>query len=143
MVHTYTRTTLKEPEAKDNSFVSLEPPTQDEIVKQLIEHFAKHPKDVVTQEDIYRIADKVTKEFESLKNKPYGAFAKYNPEKPALHIFIYSNEYMLTDFEKEYSKYSPVVNLFVKCTTIDFHITVIEYLKQIHLSYVSRKKHGV
>lgn len=138
MAFTYTRTTTKEPEIEDKSSVSLEPPTRDEIVEQLTKHFTNRPQDVVTEEDIFKITDRVIDDFVRLKDEPYRSFAKYDPQKPALSIITYNNEWLLYERENYPVDYSPIRSYMIRCSIIDFHVTVVEYTKQIRLAYVSR-----
>ena len=141
MVYAITRTKLKQPEipeTKAESLVSFEIPTREEIVKKISEHFASHPNDSVTEEDISKIADKVSESFEELKDKPYEGFAKYSPTKPALHIFVYGDEFTLSDRERYPGDYSTLEIFLIRCSAINFHVTVVRGTKQIRLAYVSR-----
>ena len=138
-VYTYTRTSTIEPE-NDNTIVSsLTPPTLDEVVAQLENHFSEHDKDMVTPEDISKLADEICKAFEELRDKPYGGFAKYCPEKPNLTIKMYSNEWTLFDRERYPGDYSPLTIVSINCSKIKFSMTVVTNTKWISLAYVSKE----
>ena len=138
-VYTYTRASTTEPEDNSNVVSSLIPPTKDEVIAQLEKHFAEHTKDVVTPEDISKIADTVSEAFDELRDKPYGGFAKYVPEKPKLSIKMYPNSWMLCDREGYPRDYSPLTISSIKCSTVDFTMTVVTYTKWISLAYVSKE----
>lgn len=89
-VNTLTRTSFTKTENNSNDVSFLTPPTRDEVITQLKKHFAEHTKEVVNSEDISRIADAVSNSFDELRDKPYGGFAKYSPEKPKLTIKMLS-----------------------------------------------------
>lgn len=139
-VYTCTRTLTTEPENNNNIVSSLTPPTRDEIVTQLAKHFAKHTNDKVTPEDISQIADIVSKTFEELRDKPYGGFAKYVPEKPQLTIKMYHDSWTLHDREEYPGDYSPLTIIPIKCSAIDFLMTVVTNTKWISLAYVSKER---
>lgn len=138
-VYTYTRTSTTEPEDNSNVVSSLTPPTRDEVVAQLEKHFAEHTKEVVTLEDISKIADAVSKAFDELRDKPYGGFAKYVPEKPKLTIRMYHDSWTLHDRERYPGDYSPLEIIPIKCSTVDFSMTVVTNTKWISLAYVSKE----
>lgn len=138
-VYTYTRTSTTEPEDNSNVVSSLTPPTRDEVVAQLEKHFAEHTKEVVTPEDISKIADAVSKAFDELRDKPYGGFAKYVPEKPKLTIRMYHDWWTLHDRERYPGDYSPLEIIPIKCSTVDFSMTVVTNTKWISLAYVSKE----
>ena len=128
-----------EPEDNSNVVSSLTPPTRDEVVTQLEKHFAEHTKEVVTPEDISKIADAVSEAFDELRDKPYGGFAKYAPKKPKLTIMMYHDLYTLHDRESHPGDYSPLTIIPIKCSTVDFLMTVVTNTKWISLAYVSEE----
>ena len=138
-IYTKTRSATSEPENVNIDDHSLTPPTRDEIVKQLEEHFAKHTMDVVSPEDISKIADEVNRAFEFLRDKPYGGFAKYKPQKPYLSIRMYHDDWSLHHREKYPSDYSPLQISSIQCSTVRFSMTIVSYLKWISLAYVSKE----
>lgn len=135
----YTRTSTTEPEDNSNVVSSLTPPTRDEVVAQLVKHFAEHTKEVVTPEDISQIADAVCEEFNELRDEPYGGFARYDPEKPKLTIRMYHDSWTLHDRERYPGDYSPLKIIPIKCSTVDFSMTVVTYTKWISLAYISKE----
>lgn len=137
--YTYTRTSATEPEDNSNVVSSLTPPTRDEVVAKLEKHFAEHTKEVVTPEDISKIADAVSKAFDELRDKPYGGFAKYLPEKPKLTISMYHDCFTLHDRERYPRDYSPLKIINIRCSTVDFSMTVVMNTKWISLAYVSKE----
>ncbi len=139
-VYTYTRTSTTEPENNNPLVSSLTPPTRDEVVAQLEKHFSEHNKDMVTLEDISKLADTIIKAFDELRDKPYGGFAKCCPEKPNLTIEMYHNAWTLSDRERYPGDYSPLTIIPIKCSTIDFSMTVITNTKRISLAYVSKER---
>ena len=138
-VYTFTRTSATEPEDKNYMVSSLTPPTKEEIIGQLEEHFKKHPKDEVTPEDILKIAEEVSREFEELRDKPYGGFAKYNPSKPRLTISMYRDAWTMHDRELYPADYSPIMSTGIKCSKIHFSMTVVSNTKWISLAYISNE----
>ena len=137
--YTYTRTSTTKPEDHSNAVSSLIPPTKDEVIAQLEKHFAEHTKDVVTPEDILKIADAVSADFERLRDKPYGGFAKYIPEKPRLTISMYHDAWTLHDRERYPADYSPLEICSIQCSTITVSKTVVTNTKRISLAYVSKE----
>lgn len=109
------------------------------MVAQLVKHFAEHTKEVVTPEDISQIADAVCEEFDELRDKPYGGFARYDPEKPKLTIRMYHDLWTLHDRERYPGDYSPLSIIPIKCSTVDFSMTVVTYTKWISLAYISKE----
>lgn len=107
-VNTLTRTSFTKTENNSNDVSFLTPPTRDEVITQLKKHFAEHTKEVVNSEDISRIADAVSNSFDELRDKPYGGFAKYSPEKPKLTIKMYHDSWTLHDRERYPGDYSPL-----------------------------------
>lgn len=138
--YTYTRAETIEPENNNKVVSSLIPPTRDEVIAQLEKHFSEHQKDIVTSEDISELADRISAEFDYLRDKPYGGFAKYEPEKPYLSIRMYDNEYIMYDRERYPGDYSPLVSFAIFCSEITFKVTVVTNTKQINLAYVSKER---
>lgn len=138
-VNTLTRTSFTKTENNSNDVSFLTPPTRDEVITQLKKHFAEHTKEVVNSEDISRIADAVSNSFDELRDKPYGGFAKYSPEKPKLTIKMYHDSWTLHDRERYPGDYSPLEIFPIKCSTVDFLMTVVMNTKWISLAYVSRE----
>ncbi len=128
-----------EPENNNTVVSSLAPPTRDEVVAQLEKHFSEHNKDMVTPEDISKLADTISNAFDELRDKPYGGFAKYCPEKPNLTVRMYHDEWTLFDRERYPGDYSPLTIIPIKCSAIDFSMTVVTNTKWISLAYVSKK----
>jgi len=139
MVYTYTRTATTEPEESNIVDSSLIPPTHDEVTEMLESHFSEQDQDLVTPEDISKLANIISEAFDNIRDKPYGGFAKYCPEKPTLTIKAYCNEWMLVDRERYPGDYSPLTIIPVKCSKIDFQVTVVINTKWISLAYVSNK----
>ncbi len=136
-VYTYTRTSTTEPEDNNTVVSSLDPPTRDEILAQLEEHFYEHIiEGMVTSEDVKKIADTISNAFDELREKPYGGFAKYCPQKPMLTIIMYHDEWTLFDRERYPGDYSPLEIIPIKGDKIDFSMTIIENTKRISLAYV-------
>lgn len=138
-VNTLTRTSFTKTENNSNDVSFLTPPTRDEVITQLKKHFAEHTKEVVNSEDISRIADAVSNSFDELRDKPYGGFAKYSPEKPKLTIKMYHDSWTLHDRERYPGDYSPLEIFPIKCLTVDFLMTVVMNTKWISLAYVSKE----
>ena len=138
-VYTYTRTSTMQPENCEKINSSLTPPTRDEVTDQLEKHFSGHTMEKVTPEDISKLTDEICRVFEDLRDKPYGGFAKYVPEKPKLTIKMYSNEWMLFDRERYPGDYSPLDIISIDCSEISFTMTVVTNLKWISLAYVSKE----
>ena len=138
-VNTLTRTSFTKMENNSNDVSFLTPPTRDEVITQLKKHFAEHTKEVVNSEDISRIADAVSNSFDELRDKPYGGFAKYSPEKPKLTIKMYHDSWTLHDRERYPGDYSPLEIFPIKCSTVDFLMTVVMNTKWISLAYVSKE----
>ena len=138
-VITLTRTSPTKAENNSNDVSFLAPPTRDEVITQLKKHFAEHTKEVVNSEDISRIADAVSNAFDELRDKPYGGFAKYSPEKPKLTIKMYHDSWTLHDRERYPGDYSPLEIFPIKCSTVDFLMTVVMNTKWISLAYVSKE----
>ena len=138
-VNTLTRTSFTKTENNSNDVSFLTPPTRDEVITQLKKHFAEHTKEVVNSEDISRIADAVSNSFDELRDKPYGGFAKYSPEKPKLTIKMYHDSWTLHDRERYPGDYSPLEIFPIKCSTVDFLMTVVMKTKWISLADVSRE----
>ena len=138
-VNTLTRTSFTKTENNSNDVSFLTPPTRDEVITQLKKHFAEHTKEVVNSEDISRIADAVSNAFDELRDKPYGGFAKYSPEKPKLTIKMYHDSWTLHDRERYPGDYSPLKIFPIKCSTVDFLMTVVTNTKWISLAYVSKE----
>lgn len=138
-VNTLTRTSFTKTENNSNDVSFLTPPTRDEVITQLKKHFAEHTKEVVNSEYISRIADAVSNSFDELRDKPYGGFAKYSPEKPKLTIKMYHDSWTLHDRERYPGDYSPLEIFPIKCSTVDFLMTVVMNTKWISLAYVSRE----
>lgn len=138
-VNTLTRTSPTKAENNSNDVSFLAPPTRDEVIAQLKKHFAKHTKEVVNSEDISKIADAVSNAFDELRDKPYGGFAKYSPEKPKLTIKMYHDSWTLHDRERYPGDYSPLEIFSIKCSTVDFLMTVVMNTKWISLAYVSKE----
>ena len=138
-VNTLTRTSFTKTENNSNDVSFLTPPTRDEVITQLKKHFAEHTKEVVNSEDISRIADAVSNSFDELRDKPYGGFAKYSPEKPKLTIKMYPDSCTLHDRERYPGDYSPLEIFPIKCSTVDFLMTVVMNTKWISLAYVSKE----
>ena len=138
-VNTLTRTSFTKTENNSNDVSFLTPPTRDEVITQLKKHFAEYTKEVVNSEDISRIADAVSNAFDELRDKPYGGFAKYSPEKPKLTIKMYHDSWTLHDRERYPGDYSPLEIFPIKCSTVDFLMTVVMNTKWISLAYVSRE----
>ena len=138
-VNTLTRTSFTKTENNSNDVSFLTPPTRDEVITQLKKHFAEHTKEVVNSEDISRIANTVSNAFDELRDKPYGGFAKYSPEKPKLTIKMYHDSWTLHDRERYPGDYSPLEIFPIKCSTVDFLMTVVMNTKWISLAYVSRE----
>ena len=136
-VNTLTRTSFTKTENNSNDVSFLTPPTRDEVITQLKKHFAEHTKEVVNSEDISRIADAVSNAFDELRDKPYGGFAKYSPEKPKLTIKMYHDSWTLHDRERYPGDYSPLEIFPIKCSTVDLLMTVVINTKCISLAYVS------
>lgn len=137
--YTFTRTTTIEPEKSNIDVSSLTPPTRDEIIVQLRKHFEEHPKDIVTDEDIFLIADIVSQTFEKLRNEPYTGFAKYVPEKPHMTISIYRDNFTMFDRERYPADYSIISSKDIQCSSICFQMTVVYTTKWISLAYVANK----
>lgn len=138
-VNTLTRTSFTKTENNSNDVSFLTPPTRDEVITQLKKHFAEHTKEVVNSEYISRIADAVSNAFDELRDKPYGGFAKYSPEKPKLTIKMYHDSWTLHDRERYPGDYSPLEIFPIKCSTVDFLMTVVMNTKWISLAYVSKE----
>ena len=138
-VNTLTRTSFTKTENNSNDVSFLTPPTRDEVITQLKKHFAEHTKEVVNSEYISRIADAVSNSFDELRDKPYGGFAKYSPEKPKLTIKMYHDSWTLHDRERYPGDYSPLEIFPIKCSTVDFLMTVVMNTKWISLAYVSKE----
>lgn len=138
-VNTLTRTSFTKTENNSNDVSFLTPPTRDEVIAQLKKHFAEHTKEVVNSEDISKIADAVSDAFDELRDKPYGGFAKYSPEKPKLTIKMYHDSCTLHDRERYPGDYSPLEIIPIKCSTVDFLMTVVTNTKWISLAYVSKE----
>ena len=138
-VNTLTRTSFTKTENNSNDVSFLTPPTRDEVITQLKKHFAEHTKEVVNSEDISRIADAVSNSFDELRDKPYGGFAKYSPEKPKLTIKMYHDSWTLHDRERYPGDYSPLEIFPIKCSTVDFLMTVVMNTKWISLAYVCKE----
>ena len=138
-VNTITRISFTKTENNSNDVSFLTPPTRDEVITQLKKHFAEHTKEVVNSEDISRIADAVSNAFDELRDKPYGGFAKYSPEKPKLTIKMYHDSWTLHDRERYPGDYSPLEIFPIKCSTVDFLMTVVMNTKWISLAYVSKE----
>lgn len=138
-VITLTRTSPTKAENNSNDVSFLAPPTRDEVIAQLKKHFAEHTKEVVNSEDISKIADAVSNAFDELRDKPYGGFAKYSPEKPKLTIKMYHDSWTLHDRERYPGDYSPLKIFPIKCSTVDFLMTVVTNTKWISLAYVSKE----
>lgn len=138
-VNALTRTSFTKTENNSNDVSFLTPPTRDEVITQLKKHFAEHTKEVVNSEDISRIADAVSNAFDELRDKPYGGFAKYSPEKPKLTIKMYHDSWTLHDRERYPGDYSPLEIFPIKCSTVDFLMTVVMNTKWISLAYVSKE----
>ena len=94
---------------------------------------------MVNFEDISKIADAVSNAFDELRDKPYGGFAKYSPEKPKLTIKMYHDSWTLHDRERYPGDYSPLEIFPIKCSTVDFLMTVVTNTKWISLAYVSKE----
>ena len=139
IVNTLTRTSFTKTENNSNDVSFLTPPTRDEVITQLKKHFAEHTKEVVNSEDISRIADAVSNAFDELRDKRYGGFAKYSPEKPKLTIKMHHDSWTLHDRERYPGDYSPLEIFPIKCSTVDFLMTVVMNTKWISLAYVSRE----
>ena len=138
-IHTYTRTSTTEQENNSSVASSLIPPTRAEVIAQLQKHFDEHSNDVVTLEDISKIADTVSKSFDELRDKPYGGFAKYVPEKPILTITMYHDWWTLHNREAYPGDYSPLTQIPIKCSTLEFLMTVVTNTKCISLAYISKE----
>ncbi len=138
-VYTFTRTSTMEPENLEELASSLTPPTREEVTAQLEKHFSENDKELVTKEDIEILTNAICEEFDYLKDRPYGGFAKYMPEKPKLTIKRYSNEWTMFDRESYPRDYSPIKEIVVVCSKVDFSLTVVLHLKWISLAYVSKE----
>ena len=138
-VYTFTRTSTMEPENLEELASSLTPPTREEVTAQLEEYFSENDKELVTKEDIEILTNAICDEFDYLKDRPYGGFAKYMPEKPKLTIKRYSNEWTMFDRESYPRDYSPIKEIAVVCSKVDFSLTVVLHLKWISLAYVSKE----
>lgn len=138
-VYTFTRTSTMEPENLEELASSLTPPTREEVTAQLEEYFSENDKELVTKEDIEILTNAICEEFDYLKDRPYGGFAKYMPEKPKLTIKRYSNEWTMFDRESYPRDYSPIKEIAVVCSKVDFSLTVVLHLKWISLAYVSKE----
>ena len=138
-VYTFTRTSTMEPENLEELASSLTPPTREEVTAQLEEYFSENDKELVTKEDIEILTNAICDEFNYLKDRPYGGFAKYMPERPKLTIKRYSNEWTMFDRESYPRDYSPIKEIAVVCSKVDFSLTVVLHLKWISLAYVSKE----
>ena len=138
-VYTFTRTATMEPENLEELASSLTPPTREEVTAQLEKHFSEYDKELVTKEDIEILTNTICEEFDYLKGRPYGGFAKYMPEKPKLTIKRYSNEWTMFDRERYPRDYSPIKETVVVCSKLNFTLTVVLNLKWISLAYVSKE----
>ena len=137
--YTYTQTSTIKPENNNTVVSSPTPPTRDEVIAQLEKHFSEHDKDMVTSEDISKLADAISEAFDGLGDKPYGRFANYCQKNPNLTIRMYHDEWTLIDRERYPGDYSPLTLIPIKCSAIDFSMTVITNTKCISLAYVSKE----
>lgn len=138
-VYTFTRTSTMEPENLEELASSLTPPTREEVTAQLEEYFSENDKELVTGEDIKNLTNAICEKFDYLKDRPYGGFAKYMPEKPKLTIKSYSNGGTMFDRESYPRDYSPIKESIIVCSKVDFSLTVVLNLKWISLAYVSKE----
>ena len=135
--YTKTRTSANEPERTNTVVSSLAPPTRDEVIAQLKEHFSKQDKDFVSPEDILKLADHISQEFDELRDNPPSGFARYLQESPTLNISKYKNDVKRFFSERYLIDYSPLATISIQCSRIDFQLTVVSTTKSIFLSYIA------
>lgn len=130
-------------ESENNNIIvsSLISPTRDEVIAQLEKHFSEHNKDRVTPEDISKLANTISEAFDELQDKPYGGFARCCPEKPKLTITMYHDMGTLYDVELYTGEYPQLTMTMIpiKCSEIEFSMTVVKNFKWISLAYVNKE----
>ena len=126
-----------EPGDINNDDISQQPPTREEIIKKIEDHFKRHLRDMeaITPDDIEILADNVVEAFKELECVP---LKRSHQIKPYMTITLYLSEYSLYERERIPGKYSTLNVKLIQCSKIDFQMTVVRAARWVSLAYVSK-----